>query len=42
MLKKVLIMAAIAVFAVSVSSCGVKRDCAGNKKTYYKSGGFWM
>jgi hypothetical protein len=42
MLKKVFLVAAIAAFVVSISSCGVKRDCMGSKKTYNKQGGFWM
>jgi hypothetical protein len=42
MLKKVLFVAAIAGFIIALSSCGTKRDCWGNKKTYNKQGGFWM
>jgi hypothetical protein len=42
MFKKVFFVAAIAILAISISSCGTKRDCWGNKKTYNKQGGFWM
>jgi hypothetical protein len=48
MSKKVFLFFVIIVSAVMISSCGSnrscggKRDCNGNKKTYNKSGGFWM
>ncbi len=47
MQKKITIVATIVLAIVMLSSCGSNRctgrkDCNGNKKTYNKSGGFWM
>jgi len=42
MFKKVILATVIVIFAVAATSCGVKRDCMGNKHYKDKKSGIYI
>jgi hypothetical protein len=41
-MHKYILFFSVIFLVILVASCGTKRDCQGNKKTYNKEAGFWM